>query len=240
MYYYLILALQVFCIYHTIRHRNAYYWIFVILFLPLIGCVIYIITQVYSKRDTEKIATEITQIINPTKKIKDLEKKLAFSESYQNRVNLADAYLEAGRFSEANLHYQQALDGNTQNDFYVIKKMLKAFYQLGDYRNVVHYAAKIKSHPEFKSSSVQFLYAMALAKQGHISDAEENLDAINVRFSFYEERLAYANFLFSLNKHEKAKAILTALVNEGEHMTKPNKKLYGKTIAEAQKLLSSI
>ena len=48
-----------------------------IFFIPVIGSVIYIITQVYNKNDADKIQDEITSIINPTKKIRDLEKKIA-------------------------------------------------------------------------------------------------------------------------------------------------------------------
>ena len=94
MVFYLVIALQVFCLYHYYKNRGPYYWVFVILFLSALGCIIYLILEVYNKRDAEKITNEITHIINPTKKIKDLEKQLQFSESYQNRVNLADAYLE--------------------------------------------------------------------------------------------------------------------------------------------------
>ena len=116
--YYLILALQGFCIYHSIKNRNSYYWIFLILFIPLIGSIIYIVTQVFSKRDVDKIQSEIATIINPTKKIKDLEKALQFSETFQNKVNLADAYFEIGGFNEAIRYYQSSLVGNFENDFY--------------------------------------------------------------------------------------------------------------------------
>ncbi|WP_152593061.1 hypothetical protein [Jejuia pallidilutea] len=64
MYFYLIIALQAFCIYHVIKHRNPYYWIFLIFFIPLLGSVIYILTQVYNKRDADKITSGITNIIN--------------------------------------------------------------------------------------------------------------------------------------------------------------------------------
>lgn len=240
MWYYLVIALQAFCIYHAIKNRSPYYWIFIIFFLSLIGCVIYIITQVYNKRDAEKITSEITNIINPTKKIKDLEKRLEFSESYQNRVNLADAYLEIGDNKNAIKHYKEALDGNFQNDFYVIKNMIEAFNNMGDYKSVVTHAEHIKSHPEFLKSHTQFLYGIALEKEGKLEAAEENLEAIDVRFSFYDERLLYAQFLLNIGKNDKAKDILEALTSEGQYMTKPNKKIYGATITEAEKLLATL
>ncbi|WP_406684514.1 hypothetical protein N1F78_01980 [Seonamhaeicola sp. MEBiC1930] len=240
MWYYLILFLKGYCIYHVIRYRTPYYWIFVILFLPVVGAIIYLITQVYNKRDAEKITNEITHIINPTKKIKELEKQLEFSESYQNRVNLADAYLEIGDNQNALSHYKEALDGNFQNDFYVIKNMIEAFNNIEDYKSILIYAEGIESHKEFVKSRTQFIYGLALEREGKLNEAEENLKSIDVRFSFYNERLVFAKFLISRNKTEEAKEILESISSEAQHMTKPNKRLYRITISEVEKLLQTI
>lgn len=240
MIYYVVIALQAFCIYHVIKNNNSYYWIFLILFVPAIGSIVYLLTQVYTKRDADKITSEITNIINPTKKIKDLEKQFAFSESYQTRVNLADAYLENKDYQNAILHYKEALDGNVQNDFYVIKNMVEAFYHIEDYRSILQYVEEIKDHKEFTKSRTQFIYGLALEKEGRIDEAEENLKCIDIRFSFYNERLIYSQFLLGINKTEEAKEILESIVSEAQHMTKPNKRLYRSTIAEVEKVLQSL
>ena len=74
MFTYLIVALQAFCIYHVIKNRNQYFWIFIIIFIPAIGSIIYLITQVYNKRDASIIKENLTSVLIPTKKVKDLEK----------------------------------------------------------------------------------------------------------------------------------------------------------------------
>lgn len=208
--------------------------------MPVIGCVIYLITQVYNKRDAEKLTNEITHIINPTKRIKDLEKQLAFSDSYQNRVNLADAYLEIKDYQNAMTHYEEALDGNAINDFYVIKQLIEALYQTEEDTKLIAFAEKINSHPEFKKSRTQFLYGLALKRIGELEAAEVNLKAIDVRYSFYEERFVLSEFLLDINKKEAAKEILETILSEAQHMTKPNKRLYNATITNTEKLLESL
>ena len=240
MYYYLIIALQAYCLYHLFKHRNQFYWVFVILFVPLIGCIIYLITQVYNKRDVETIQENVASIVNPTKKIKDLEKKLQFSETYQNKVDLADAYVQTKDYKKAIPYYISALEGNFQNDFYVIEQLVKAYFSIEDYDNVILYAEKIKDHPEFKKTSSQFLYGLALEKKGNIEAAETNLKEINIRFSFYQERFVLAKFLIDRNKVREAKAILNEIHNESQHMTQQNKRIYRQTIAEVEKLRSSL
>ena len=240
MQYYLILGFQGYCIYHMYKNRNPYYWAFLIMFLPVIGCVIYLITQVYNKRDAEKITSEITNIINPTKKIKDLEKQLEFSESYQNRVNLADAYLGIKDYKNAISHYLESLEGNQQNDLYVFKQLIECYFNIEENEKVVLYAEKIKDHSEFKKSRSQFLYGLALERIGKVDEAEANLKAIDIRYSFYNERLIYAKFLLNRGKTEEGKAVLEEIYTESQHMTKPNKRLFRITILEVEKLLKEM
>ena len=117
MYYYLIIALQAYCIYHLWKHKTNYYWVFAILFLPVIGCILYLYMHAIKKRDVEKIQNELINVINPTKKIRDLEQDLEFADTFQNRINLADAYLENRDFSNAIVNYEQALNDNFDNDY---------------------------------------------------------------------------------------------------------------------------
>jgi len=240
MYYYLIVAFQVYCIYHMYKKGNSFYWVFLIFFVPLIGCVIYLITQVYNKRDAEKITSEITHIINPTKKIKDLEKQLAFLESYQNRVNLADAYLANKDFNNAMPHYLKALQDGFENDFYVNSKLVETYFLAEDYNKAIFYADKIKDKLEYKKSKTQFICGLAHEKLGDFEVAEHNLREIDIRYSFYNERLILAEFLISRNKKEDAKSILEDIKNESQHMTRTNQKLYRGTVAQVDKILAQL
>ncbi|HEX9601690.1 MAG TPA: hypothetical protein VF985_09380, partial [Mariniflexile sp.] len=110
------------------------------MFIPVIGCIIYLITQVYNKHDAEKIQEEIVSVINPTKKIKDLEMRLQFAETYQNRVNLADALWDIKDYNNAIPHYLEALEDSSQNDFYVTNKLIETYYGIEDYNMVIFYA----------------------------------------------------------------------------------------------------
>ncbi|MEC3907144.1 tetratricopeptide repeat protein [Tamlana sp. 2201CG12-4] len=240
MIYYLIIALQGYCIYHLYTHRNAYYWWFLIICLPPIGCIIYLITQVYNKRDAEKVTNEITHIINPGKKIRDLEKQLQFAETYQNQLNLADAYLEIGDYNNAISQYLEVLKDDSQNNFYAITQLIEAYYNIKDFDHVIMYAEKVKTQSEFNKSRTQFLYGLALEHVGQIDEAEVNLRQIDIRYSFYKERLMLARFLLKIGKEEEAIEILNDIYTESSHMTKTNKRIYRSTILEVEKLLKEL
>lgn len=240
MYYYLTIALQVFCFYHVYKNRNPYYWYFIIFFIPIFGSIVYVITQVYNRHDAKKITSELTHIINPTKKVKDLEKQLQFADTYQNRVNLADAYLEIKDFEKAITYYLEALEDDFENDLYVTKQIIEAYFKTEDFKGVILNAEKIKTHPEFKKSRAQFLYGLALERIGDLDEAEANLKAIDIRYSFYDERLVFAKFLISRGKIEYAKTILDEIYMESKNMTKPNLKLFRATFFEVKKVRDSL
>ena len=108
-YYYLIIGFQAYCIFHAYKKRNDYFWYVVIFFLPLIGALIYFFSQIIQRKKITHFYNLIIDIIFPKKKIKDLHKKLANSNTFKNNVNLADAYFEKKKFNNAIIYYENAL-----------------------------------------------------------------------------------------------------------------------------------
>jgi len=239
MYYYFIIAFQAFCIYHIFKNGNSYYWIFAIVFLPLVGCIIYLVTQVYNKRDAEKIQENLTTIINPSKKVNDLEHKLQFAETYQNRVNLADAYLASQDYGNAIVHFKKASEDTSQNSFYVKEQLIKSYYYHEDFDQVINESVQLQDHKQFEKSDIPFVYGMALAEKGRNAEAEEQLRIIDRPYSNYNERLALVKFLKSIDKSAAAKELLDELYVEMQNMTKMNRRIYRSTIAEVEKLNGS-
>ncbi|WP_417860685.1 hypothetical protein [Winogradskyella sediminis] len=238
--YYLLIVVQVYCLYHAYKNSKPYYWYFFIFFIPAIGSLIYIITQIYNKRDAEKIQEGITTVLNPTKQIKDLEKRLQFVDTYANRMALADAYFKFKDFSNAILNYKQTLDDTVQDDYYARQKLVQCYFQINDYESVIEQAEYIKESSEFKGSIPQFCYGLALNRKGRTDEAEIQLKQIDRPYSNYAERLELAKFYLENDRNREGKALLEEISTESKRLTKPNRKLYGSTIAEVQRLLSKL
>lgn len=238
--YYLIVALQVFCFYHVYKNGRPYYWYFVIIFIPLVGSLVYILTQVFSKGDADTIQKEITSIINPTKKIKDLEKQLEFSESYTNRINLADAYFEINAYKNAIDNYEKTLLDTVQDSTYAKQQLVLCYFELKDYIKVISIAKELLNHAEFQGSKQQFCYGLALKEMGQLEKAEVQLKAIDKPYSNYAERLELAKFYLDNGNKTEAVELLNEIQVEAQYMTKPNRRLYRNTIVEVDRLLKSI
>jgi len=224
MYYYIIIILQAICIYHIYKTRNNTYWYFVIIFLPAIGCLIYGVIHLLTKKNVEIAQNEIITTINPSKKIKDLEKKVAFSDTFQNRIDLADALFEQHNYLLAEEEYKTALSGSHSNDFYANSQLLKTLYYQDKYNDVIQIAQELKTKSDFEKSRAQFLYGLSLSKEGSLEEAETILKKIDQRYSNYAERLELSKFYLENNKKNNALEILIEMQNEHTNLTKPNKK----------------
>lgn len=240
MFYYLIVALQAFCIYHAYKNRKPYYWYFVVLFIPVIGSLIYIITQVYNQNDVEKMQDEFTTVLNPSKRIKDLEKKLEFVDTYTNRIELADAYYSNKDIPKAIISYNKTLEDTVQDDLYARRNLMLCYFQLKDYKAVIEQAEHIKDKSEFKGSKQQFCYGLALNELGKPDEAEAQLKQIDRPYSNYAERLELAKFYVENNRTSEGKELLNEISTESLRLTKPNRKLYGATIVEVERMLSAL
>ncbi|THV59108.1 hypothetical protein EZV76_09735 [Flagellimonas alvinocaridis] len=218
--YYLIIALQGFCVYHCYANRNNYYWILAIIFLPLVGSILYLFMNVFQRRDIEKVQESLVTVINPSKKIKDLEKKLRFSETFENRVALADAYLNEGMNMGAIENYKASLKDVFANDFYVISKLVEAYYFSDDFDNAIQTAKRIENDSRFRKSKSSFLYGMALEKRNDPISAEEYLRAFDAPYSNYRERLELARFLIRQDRMADGKLVYQEMISESESMSK--------------------
>ncbi len=237
MYYFLIIALQGYCLYHIWKTGRPFFWIFVIIFLPVVGCAVYLITQAVQKNQVEKIQQELTAVINPTKKITDLEAALAFSDTFQNRINLADALLENKQYDAAIGHYKSALVGNFKNDVYTHMQLMRCYQGLDNKIELLAVGETIKTQQDFIKSPVAFYYAMALDQQGRTEEAQPFFDQIDTRYSNYPERVALARHYSDSNRLNAAKEIVSEILTEADTMGKDSKRNHKTAIDEAKKLM---
>jgi hypothetical protein len=238
MLYYLLIAFQAFCIFHVYKTRNEYYWYFVIFFVPLIGGTVYFFSQVLNKKNIDNTLEVISTVINPTKKITDLEKKLSFSDTFQNKINLADAHIENKDYEKAIIYYEKALNGKYVNHPHTVNKVLKCYFQLNNFNKVVDYARKIDIEKSFNDSLC--IYAISLENCGFFEEAEIKFKKTDKRYSNYPERLELSKFLVRRDKIEDAKSVLDDVISEINNMIEINQKKYKYIYKESNKLMREI
>ena len=94
LYYIITIVLQAVCVWHSIKKGTQQKWLWIIIFLPFIGALIYIFSEMFSRGDLQQVQSGVVTVINPTGHIRKLEERLRFADTFQNRILLADAYLQ--------------------------------------------------------------------------------------------------------------------------------------------------
>jgi hypothetical protein len=243
-YYPIVLVLQGFCVWHCIRRGTQNKWVWIIVFLPLVGSLAYIFTEVIQKRHTSSLGDTIGSVVNPGGRIKKLEQNFKFSDTYANRVALADAYLDAKMYDKAIELYESVISGIFDNSEETLKKLIEAYYKTGRIEDVVRVAARLTNTLNFTKSTANFYYARALEQTGHPNEAEAEYKKMNHRFINYQQRYYYAMFLVNQNRSAEAMPVLETIHNEAEHLSNREKGVSSEWINRAQqeykKLMSSV
>jgi hypothetical protein len=217
--YVISIALQLICVIHCLRNNNQQRWIFIIIFLPLIGCIAYFFTEIVNGRDIGTIQSGLGTMLNPTGRIRRLENNLRFSDTFNNRVMLADAYLGVGRVDEAIELYTSSLTGAfTEND-YVFRQLISAYFIKEHYQELIPLAQKISNHPEFPRSRAHIQYACALGYIGDSQGAEREFKKMKSRYSAFEARYQYGLFLQRAGRADEARHIFKDMTEEAPHLS---------------------
>jgi hypothetical protein len=219
-YFYLItIGLQAICVIHCVRRGKQNNWIWLIVFLPLIGCLVYIFTEIFSGRDIQKVQSGVSSVFNPGGSVRRLEDNLRFSDTFANRVALADAYLATGHTDRAIEFYESSLAGNFTENEHVLSQLIIAYYQGKRYDDIIPIARKIYTAPQFARSRSHILYAAALGYTGNYEQAEKEFKTMKARFANYEARYYYAILLAGTDRAPEARQLFFEMLDEVTHLS---------------------
>jgi hypothetical protein len=223
-FYYVAIGLQAACAIHCMRKGNQGRWIWIIVFLPIVGCIAYVFTEMFTGREIQVLQSGVGTVFNPTGRIRKLEENLRFANTFNNRVILADAYLAAGRIEEAIELYESSLIGAFTENEHVHMQLIIAYFEKKEYEKLLPLAKKVDRAPQFPRSKAHLRYAMELGYTGRSRQAEEEFRKMKARFSHFESRYEYGLFLLRAGRKEDATHIFTEIAEESRHLSPRERK----------------
>lgn len=200
----------------------------------------YAFTEIFQKQQVNSLQAGVVKLVNPGAKIQGLERKFQFTDTFANRVALADAYLEKGLHEKALALYEPALSGLFESNEHVVQQLIEVYFKLNRFDEVIRIAPKISRNINFAKSKSNLLYALSLEEVNQIDLAEQEFKAMNRRFSNYEARYNYGQFLLRKDQKAEALKLYTTIADEAAHMNRKEKgvsKIWiDKVIADYKKL----
>ena len=235
-YFYPLLALQAFCIYHAYKTRQEQKWYWMIIFFPYVGCLIYLYEAFYSRRTVSNLTEGLKQVVNSNYRLEQLEAAVKFSNSAQNKMNLADAYVAFGRNPEAISLYQECLTGYMSDDSSLKLKLLHAFYQNGQYSECIELGRQLSADKTFANALERISLAQAYSKAGQPDAATREFEAMDRPFTNFEHRYAYARHLADLGDVAGAREKVNEVLSEKEMMKSLERRTHREAISKIRDL----
>jgi hypothetical protein len=189
-------------------------WIWLIVFLPLVGSIAYIFMEMFDRADMKNVQSGVSVVFNPAGRIKRLEEQLRFSDTFNNRTSLADAYLAIGQTEKAISLYESSLTGAFTENEYVLTQLSSAYFQTQRYADVIAINKKICKLPQYPRSKAHLLYAMSLEQAGNNDMAEKEFRSMKIRFDYFEARYHYGLFLAKNNHAHESQQIFVEMIDE--------------------------
>lgn len=218
----LVILLQVTVMIHAIKTGRPYYWIFIIMAFPVLGCVIYFIVEMLpgsrQERRLKQIGHDIIKSVNPDRELKRRAAELEICGSVENKLKLADECVEHGMFDEAIRLYESARNGQYEVAPDLLYGLARARFFNGDHPAARQLLIELQSHaPRYYAQEVALTSARAAAKSGDRATALREIEALLENFVGLEARYRYAELLYEDGQPARARAELERLI---EHSRK--------------------
>jgi len=216
-----VMALDIFTIIHSIRHRRPYWWIICILMFPLIGSVIYFLVEVMpgsrEQRSVLKVGRDIAKAINPDKELQRRAAEMEVCGSIANQLSFAAECTERGMFDEAIRVYRSARVGQYEHAPDVLLGLARAQYFNGQMQDTRATLDELRAHhPDYYRQDVTILSARAADGCGDRNVALAELAGLLDHSVGLEARYRYAEILWRDGQEVRARAELERVLDHAK------------------------
>jgi hypothetical protein len=213
-----ILLAQIGVAVHVLRTGRPIWWLFVVLFFPLIGMAIYFLVEILptlrSSRTVHRLGGDIAKAVNPDGGLHRRAEELAVCGSIDNKLALARECTAHGHFDEAITLFESAREGQFVDAPDVLLGLARARFLNGEpaaARTLLEQIAE--AHPDYYPQDVAILKARAADAAGDSATALRELEAILDRSVGLEARYRYGEILARAGDTEKARDQLKNVVS---------------------------
>jgi hypothetical protein len=196
------ILLQAIAIVHFIRRRPDWFWLWIILFGGGLGALVYIAVEVIPDVG---LLRQSFKVFPRRKRIRDLESAILDNPSAGNYEELADLYMEEGRFDRARDCYNHSISSRTDSPDPFYRRGVCEI-QLGDFAAAVQDLERVVGKdPKYDFQRAAGLLAHGYANTGRSDQAEKLFREVTVTSTLSETYYNYAQFLSSQGRMAEAR-----------------------------------
>lgn len=205
----LVFIIQMSFVFHALKSGRPYWWIFIIMGFPVMGCVIYYFIEVFpGSREhygAHKAARKLAKALQPDADLKRRAEELEICGSVDNKIALARECMEHQMYQEAINLYQSCLQGAFAKDGTILFGLATAAIEGEDWGRAETAIARLKADaPTIRPLEVRLLAARLHEGRGETDAALAAYRELIPAFIGMEAKYRYGELLKQLGQHEAA------------------------------------
>ncbi|HSZ74773.1 MAG TPA: tetratricopeptide repeat protein [Rhizomicrobium sp.] len=211
------IALEIACVIHAVKTGRVFPWIYVIIFLPLVGCIAYfaveIVPEMARSRGAQKFHASAKAMADPNRSLREAQRGAEMTGSVDAKRTLAEEYVKRGNYADAVELYRDAATGQFRDDPALLLGLARALFLSGDGVGAQAALDQLQvADPNFVSDEAHLIYARALEMQGKNDEALAEYERLVRYFSGEEARGRYAQLLQRMGRNEDAKTVYAEIL----------------------------
>jgi hypothetical protein len=242
---YLTYFIQLLLVIHVLKTGRSRYWIWLLLFLPLVGGVAYLVMELLPGF-TGSIAGQRTMrgartALNPGAELRQHAAAWQQSPHADNARRYAQALLDAGQPEAAEDILDQALSGFFSTEPNLMLLRATARFDNDDPEGAADLLEKLQAaNPDFRSAEGHLLYARALAAAGRTDESLEEFQAVTGYYPGAEARYRLASALRDAGRTAAARAEFEQMLSDADLAPRHFRKSQARWLKMARTALNAL
>lgn len=242
---YVTYFIQLLLVIHVLKTGRNRYWIWLLLFVPLVGGVAYLVIEILPEFTGsihgQRAMRGVKKAIDPGAELRRHSAAWEQSPNADNARRYAAVLMDQGQFSQADEVLDQAMSGffSTEPNLMLLKA--RSRFESGDNEGAAETLELLqKENPEFRSAEGHLLYARSLEASGRMEEAIGEYRSVSEYYPGVEARYRLALALAGSGRTDEAREAFESLLRDAKlappHFRKSQKKWLGLAQDELRKL----
>lgn len=219
----LVFVIQLCFAFHALKTGRPYWWLFVIMGFPVMGCILYYFIEVFpASRESRRVAKAMRAVSKALDPDRTLNERLADLEacgSVDNRMALARSCVARGKYFEAAALYRSCMTGMYESDPDVRFGLAGALELSSVFEEALKVASKLReTHPAYRPNEVRLIVAKALEGVGRLDEARAEFQFLADAYPGEEGRWRYGAILKRTGSGVEANEVFQSMLRRAERM----------------------
>jgi hypothetical protein len=215
----LVVVLQVIAVVHLFRTGRDMRWLFLIILVPLIGCLAYFIVEVLpslqNSPGARRALRRAQNAMSPGRGLRENTLNYERSQNVETASKLADELTKAGRHAEAIRVCNDARTGLFEDDPKILLALANAQFGARDFAAAIATLDYLREkNPGFRSADGHLVYARALEESGAANRALEEYAALANYYPGAEARVRQGLLFKKLGQTARAAEVFAGVLND--------------------------